>query len=77
MTDPLTDDIVLARRLRVSRAWLRAETEAGRLPHVQAGERYLYDERLVRHILLARARGEDPAADPPAPARADDDGGEP
>jgi len=57
MIDQLIDDVILARRLRVKAAWLRSEAAAGRLPHVCAGDRYLFDAGLVRRLLLERARG--------------------
>ena len=46
----------MARRLRVPVRWLRAEAEAGRLPHVKAESVYLFDPAAVEAALLARAR---------------------
>ena len=45
--------------------WLRAEADAGRLPHIKAGDRYLFDPETVERLLLDRARG----ADEPEPAK--------
>ena len=59
-TDP---DIVtladLSRRLRVSAAWLRAEADAGRLPHVRAGSQRLFNLSVVLHLLAERAAGQE------------------
>jgi hypothetical protein len=46
----------LARLLHVPLAWLRAEAEAGRLPHLRAGKALLFDADLVERLLLERAR---------------------
>ena len=48
----------LAQRLRLSKAWLKAEVESGRLPHLKAGRRLLFNVDAVRRHLLARAAGE-------------------
>ena len=54
--DPqLLFDGLLARRLKVTVAWLREEADAGRLPHVKAGNRYLFNDEAVRQTLLERA----------------------
>jgi hypothetical protein len=45
-----------ARLLRVPAAWLRAEAEAGRIPHLRAGKALLFDADLVERLLLERAR---------------------
>jgi hypothetical protein len=47
----------LARRLRVPVRWLRAEADAGRLPHIRAERQFLFDLETVEGLLLARARG--------------------
>jgi excisionase family DNA binding protein len=52
----LLTDKQMARRLRVTREWLRAEVEAGRLPAVKAGDVFLFDAKVVEDLLLARAR---------------------
>lgn len=46
----------MARRLHVSVAWLRSESEADRLPHVKADNQILFDPELVEAVLLQRAR---------------------
>jgi hypothetical protein len=56
-------DSAMARRLRVSVVWLRAEAAAGRLPCVRAGDRFLFDPDLVERLLLARARQPIPECD--------------
>ncbi len=48
----------MARRLRVRAGWLRAEAQAGGIPHVKAGEEYLFDPESVERVLLERARCE-------------------
>lgn len=45
----------MAERLRVPRAWLKAEAEAGRIPSLQAGSRILFDPEVVEPMLRARA----------------------
>ena len=45
----------MARRLRVTVAWLRAEAEAGRVPCLKAGKRYLFAPVAVEEILADRA----------------------
>jgi hypothetical protein len=47
---------IMARRLRVPLSWLRAEAEAGRVPCLRAGNRYLCDPDAVEATLLERAR---------------------
>ena len=46
----------MARRLRVTAKWLREEAEAGRIPHLKAGPRLLFDPETVEQVLLERAR---------------------
>ncbi|MCL4190695.1 MAG: hypothetical protein KJZ87_03030 [Thermoguttaceae bacterium] len=43
-----------ARRLGVTAAWLRAEAEAGRVPCLRAGTRYLFDLDALTAALAAR-----------------------
>jgi len=45
----------LAERLGVSRAWLRRELRAGRLPSLKAGARRLYNVEAVAAALAERA----------------------
>lgn len=47
----------MARQLRVTQRWLRDEADAGRLPHIKAGKRYLFAADAVEAALLDRARG--------------------
>jgi len=49
----------MARRLRVRADWLTAEADAERLPHVRAGDRYLFDPVAVERELLERAQRPD------------------
>jgi len=46
----------MARRLRVSMRWLRDEARAGRVPHLPAGARLLFDPAAVEQTLAERAR---------------------
>lgn len=46
----------MARLLRLQVAWLRAEAEAGRIPHLKAGNSLLFDAETVERVLLERAR---------------------
>jgi len=43
-------------RLGVPAAWLRAEAEAGRVPHLRVGRRLLVNPQAVERVLLERAR---------------------
>lgn len=45
----------LARRLRVSQAWLRGEADAGRLPCLKADKRYLFNASAVQEALATKA----------------------
>ena len=55
---------MMARRLGVKARWLRAEAEAGRIPHLKAGDRILLDPAAVERVLLERARSK-PLGVPP------------
>ena len=46
----------MARRLRVTMKWLRAEAEEGRIPHLRAGRILLFDPETVERLLLKRAQ---------------------
>ena len=48
----------MARRLGVKAKWLRAEAEAGRLPHVKAEDTLLFEPETVFSILVKRAQGD-------------------
>jgi excisionase family DNA binding protein len=45
----------LARRLRLSKRWLAAETKAGRIPSLKAGRQTLYNPEAVLKALATRA----------------------
>lgn len=58
---PLPDVLSLARmarRLGVTQTWLRSEADAGRVPCLRAGRRYLFAAAAVESILAARAAQE-------------------
>jgi hypothetical protein len=46
----------MARQLRVPAKWLRAEADAGRIPHLRAGSALLFDPEVVERIVLDRLR---------------------
>jgi hypothetical protein len=48
----------MARRLRVTVAWLRGEAEAGRIPCLKAAKRYLFAPDTVERVLAERAATE-------------------
>jgi len=52
-----------ARMLRVPSRWLKAEAEAGRVPALLAGNRWMFDVPLVAGILRERASQPTPAAE--------------
>ena len=45
----------MARRLRVTVGWLRGEADAGRVPCLKAGDRYLFAPDAVVKVLAERA----------------------
>lgn len=45
-----------AQLLHVPRAWLAAECESGRLPHLRAGDKILVDLLKIENILWERAQ---------------------
>ncbi len=45
----------MARHLRVTQTWLRAEAEAGRVPALDAGGRLLFNVPAVERVLSERA----------------------
>lgn len=53
----------MARRLRVTARWLREEAEAGRVPHVRAGDQFLFNPEAVEQLLAERATREGLRAD--------------
>jgi excisionase family DNA binding protein len=52
---PLMGLARMARRLGVTQRWLRDEADAGRVPHLRAGTRYLFAPAAVEAALAARA----------------------
>ena len=48
----------LARLLGVPAKWLREEATAGRIPHLKAGTRLLFNAAVVKRTLLKRATDE-------------------
>lgn len=48
----------MARRLGVTQRWLRDEANAGRIPHLRAGTRYLFSPEAVERTLPERAAEE-------------------
>jgi len=45
-----------ARALGLPHDWLREEADAGRIPCLIAGDRYLFDLDLLREIVMERTR---------------------
>ncbi len=45
----------VARRLHVPQNWLRAEAEAGNIPHLKAGRAILFNPDIVEKLLIERA----------------------
>ena len=45
----------LANTLRVSRGWLKAEADAGRIPCLKAGRKLLFNPEAVELVLSERA----------------------
>jgi len=52
----------LARELRLPERWLKAEADAGRIPHLRAERKYRFNLRAVEHTLAERAAN--PGAQP-------------
>ena len=46
----------LARRLGVTQQWLREQADAGHLPCIKAGNRYLFDPEAVDAVLKEQAK---------------------
>jgi hypothetical protein len=44
-----------AKRVGVDPGWLQHEAEQGRIPHVRAGDRFLFDPTAVQRVLAERA----------------------
>lgn len=61
-TQPPNDIVTLdelSRRLKLSKAWLHREANAGRLPSLRAGKRRLFNPAAVSATLAARAADPD------------------
>lgn len=48
----------LAEALRLPKTWLKAEADAGRIPHLRIGKRYRFNREAVVAALSARAASE-------------------
>jgi len=59
---PTLNTSQMARRLRVSPAWLKAEAEAGRILAIDAGRTFLFTSAAVDACLLERAAASDVGA---------------
>ncbi len=46
----------MSRSLGVRSDWLRSAADSGRLPHLRAGDTYLFDRETVVRILSERAK---------------------
>lgn len=55
MDDNLLSASAAARAFRVPAKWLKNEADAGRLPVLKAGARYLFSRRVLEVELLRRA----------------------
>lgn len=56
----------MASRLGVTARWLRAEAEAGRVPCLRAGTRFLFNPVAVQEALARRAGQDDVGPEPGA-----------
>ena len=54
-TDELLSLNRMARRLGVTAKWLKGEADAGRVPFLRAGNRYLFSAAAVEQVLMERA----------------------
>jgi len=45
----------MACRLHVQQKWLKAEAEAGKIPHLKAGKSILFNPDVVEKLLIERA----------------------
>lgn len=46
---------IMARMLHVPSRWLRCEAEAGRVPALRAGDRYVFRPDIVSRVIAERA----------------------
>ena len=63
-TNKLLPIKLMAERLGVPVEWLRVEAEAGRIPHLKARWRLLFNPETVERVLLDRARETEISPDP-------------
>lgn len=56
MNDEILGLAAMARRLGVTKHWLRVEADAGRVPALRAGSRFLFNPKAVEEILAAQAK---------------------
>lgn len=68
---PLLHAAAVARRFGVPANWLCREAAAGRLPHLRAGSRFLFDADVIERELLRRAAAEPQPTGEPAPRAKD------
>ena len=47
----------MARRAGITQQWLRDQAEAGEIPSLKAGHRYLFNSQVVLQTLVAKAGG--------------------
>ena len=45
----------LAETLKLPKSWIKAEADAGRIPHLRIGKRYRFDQEAVVRALAKRA----------------------
>jgi hypothetical protein len=55
MNNKLTNLLELSQRLRIPVKWLKAEALAGRIPHLKAGRKLLFNIEAVEYALSERA----------------------
>lgn len=58
MTERLLDAAEVGKLLHVPTSWVRAETRAGRLPHVELGRYRRYDREAVLAWVAGQRRGQ-------------------
>lgn len=56
MSEQLLNLVTMARVLGVPKSWLKDEADAGRVPCLRAGDRYLFAPDAVERVLADRAR---------------------
>ena len=68
MTDRLLDAAEVAELLHVPVSWVRAETRAGRIPHLELGRYKRYDREAVLAWLVEQQAGQRRKYRPRVPA---------